>query len=128
MNSFWKSIVVLSILIAAASCLDCKQCKIGVLGNCFFGNDVSCSSLTESCYTGQAQFNASQSLTLISKGCIDSDLCGSALTGSILGVAFTSSITCCNTDLCNGASSVQLPLTVALCAAILSSLWGSLEF
>uniref|UniRef100_A0A3Q2G7X0 UPAR/Ly6 domain-containing protein n=1 Tax=Cyprinodon variegatus TaxID=28743 RepID=A0A3Q2G7X0_CYPVA len=103
---------------STANCLDCKQCKIGVLGICFFGNDVSCSSSTESCYTGQARKRNQCSYLMM--------IC--LLKWEEKYKRYQHSITCCNTDLCNGASSVQLPLTVALCAAILSSLWGFLEF
>uniref|UniRef100_A0A3Q3F932 Uncharacterized protein n=1 Tax=Labrus bergylta TaxID=56723 RepID=A0A3Q3F932_9LABR len=70
------------------------------------------------------EFNATGSLTLQIRGCLDSDLCGKTLTGSILGAGYTTSFQCCTTDLCNAAGSLQLPLTVALCAAMLSSLWG----
>lgn len=73
------------------------------------------------------EFNATGALTLHTRGCLDSDLCGVTLTGSILGAGYTASFQCCTTDLCNGATSVQLPLTVILCAAILSSLWGTWE-
>ncbi|XP_049890660.1 sperm acrosome membrane-associated protein 4-like [Epinephelus moara] len=124
MNSVWKAVIVLSAFITAAQCLTCRQCPIGVLGGCLFGEDVTCQNATESCYRGQAQFNATGDLTLHIRGCLDSDLCGRTITSNFLGVGFSSSFECCTTDLCNGATSVQLSLTVALCAAILSSLWG----
>ncbi|XP_024863676.1 ly-6/neurotoxin-like protein 1 [Kryptolebias marmoratus] len=127
MNNFWKAVTVLSVLIAAVSCLDCHQCPIGVFGICLFGSDVTCMNSTHTCYNGEAQFNATGSLKLQTSGCLDSDLCGRTLTGSILTAAYTSSFTCCDTDLCNGAASVQLSLTAALCAAVLSSLWGFWE-
>uniref|UniRef100_A0AAQ5Y1S9 UPAR/Ly6 domain-containing protein n=1 Tax=Amphiprion ocellaris TaxID=80972 RepID=A0AAQ5Y1S9_AMPOC len=73
------------------------------------------------------EFNATGPLSLHTRGCLDSDLCGATLTGTILGAGYTSSFVCCNTTLCNGATTVQLPLTVALCTAILSSMWGFWE-
>ncbi|XP_044026603.1 sperm acrosome membrane-associated protein 4-like [Siniperca chuatsi] len=124
MNNFWKAVTVLSAFIAAAQCLSCRQCPLGVFGTCLFGSDITCNNATESCYRGEAQFNATQSITLHTRGCLDSDLCGKTLTGNILGAGYTASFQCCTTNLCNGATSVQLPLTVALCAAVLSSLWG----
>ncbi|XP_049459095.1 lymphocyte antigen-6, epidermis [Epinephelus fuscoguttatus] len=127
MNSVWKAVIVLSAFIAAAQCLTCLQCPIGVLGACLFGEDVTCQNVTESCYRGQAKFNATGDLTLHIRGCLDSDLCGRTITSNFLGVGFSSTFECCTTDLCNGATSVQLSLTVALCAAILSSLWGVWE-
>ncbi|XP_059206547.1 sperm acrosome membrane-associated protein 4-like [Centropristis striata] len=127
MNNAWKAVVVLTTFIAAAQCLTCKQCPVGIFGTCLFGKEVQCANSTESCYTGEAQFNVTGSLTLHIRGCLDSDLCGKTLTGSLFGAGYTSSFVCCTTNLCNGATSVQLSLTVALCAAILSSLWGLWE-
>uniref|UniRef100_A0A4W6E6G8 Uncharacterized protein n=1 Tax=Lates calcarifer TaxID=8187 RepID=A0A4W6E6G8_LATCA len=74
------------------------------------------------------EFNATGSLTLQTRGCLDSDLCGKTLTGTILGAGYTSSFQCCTTELCNGASSVQISLTVALCAAVLSCFYCLLCF
>ncbi|XP_031722463.1 sperm acrosome membrane-associated protein 4-like [Anarrhichthys ocellatus] len=120
MNNVWKAVIVLSAFIAAAQCLNCRQCVVGVFGTCLFGSDVQCNNSTESCFRGEAQFNATGTLTLHSRGCLDSDLCGKTLTGNLLGAAYTSSFQCCTTNLCNGVTSVQLSLTVALCAAVLS--------
>ncbi|XP_060916182.1 protein Bouncer-like [Labrus mixtus] len=125
MTNFWKAVIVLCALVPAAQSLRCRQCPLGIFGSCLFGSDVTCNNATESCHRGEAQFNATGSLTLQIRGCLDSDLCGKTLTGSILGAGYTTSFQCCTTDLCNAAGSLQLPLTVALCAAILSSLWGT---
>ncbi|XP_029370354.1 sperm acrosome membrane-associated protein 4-like [Echeneis naucrates] len=127
MNNIWKALTLLSAFIAAAHCLTCRQCPLGVFGTCLFGSDVTCNNATESCYSGEAQFNATGSLTLQTRGCLDSDLCGRTLTGTILGAGYTSSFQCCTTELCNGASSVHISLTVALCTAILSFLLGTWE-
>ncbi|XP_034561372.1 sperm acrosome membrane-associated protein 4-like [Notolabrus celidotus] len=127
MENFWRAVIILSAYIAAAHSLQCRQCPVGIFGACFFGSDLTCNNATESCYRGEAQFNATGSITLHIRGCLDSDLCGKTLTGTIFGAGYTSSFQCCTTDLCNGATSVQLPLTVILCAAILSSLWGTWE-
>ncbi|XP_035537304.1 ly-6/neurotoxin-like protein 1 isoform X1 [Morone saxatilis] len=127
MNNFFKAVIVLSAFIAAAQCLTCRQCPIGLLGTCLSGSNVTCNSAAESCFTGEIQFNSTGKLTLHTRGCLDSNLCGKTLTGSIGGAGYTSSFQCCTTELCNGATSVQLPLTVALCVAILSSLWGMWE-
>ncbi|MEQ2179196.1 hypothetical protein GOODEAATRI_022129 [Goodea atripinnis] len=72
-------------------------------------------------------FNATGSLTLHSRGCLFSSFCGRTLTGTLIGATYTSTFSCCDTDLCNGATSVQLSLTVAFSVALLSSLWGFWE-
>ncbi|XP_041663945.1 protein Bouncer-like [Cheilinus undulatus] len=127
MNNLLKAGIILAALIAAAQCLQCRQCSIGIFGTCIVGRDVMCNNATERCYRGEAQFNATGRLQLHTRGCLDSDLCGLTITGTVLGAGYTSSFQCCTTDLCNGASSLQLPLTVALCAAFLSSLWSVWE-
>ncbi|AWP21378.1 putative sperm acrosome membrane-associated protein 4-like [Scophthalmus maximus] len=128
MINFWKAVTLLSAVIAAAQCLTCRQCPVGIFGTCLLGSDVTCNNATESCYRGEAQFNATGTLTLHTRGCLDSDLCGKTLTGSILGAGYTSSFQCCTTNLCNGAGSVQISVIAALCCAVLaSSLGGTWE-
>ncbi|XP_047240235.1 sperm acrosome membrane-associated protein 4-like [Girardinichthys multiradiatus] len=127
MNTIWKAVIGLSALIVAANCLNCRKCSVGVFGSCFFGSDVTCEDATQSCYSGEAKFNATGFVTLHTRGCLDSDLCGLTLTGSLLNAAYTSTFSCCTKDMCNGATSVQLSLTVALGAAVLSLLSGFWE-
>ncbi|KAM3596001.1 uncharacterized protein V6R79_006730 [Siganus canaliculatus] len=127
MISVCKVVIVLGAFIVTAQCLTCRQCPVGILGACFFGSDITCDNATQSCFTGEAQFNATGALTLHIRGCLDNDVCNATITGTILGAGYNSRFQCCGTNLCNGASSVQLPLTVALCAAVLSSLWGMWE-
>ncbi|XP_034017408.1 protein Bouncer-like [Thalassophryne amazonica] len=125
MNNFLKAVLVLSACIAVAQSLNCYQCIINLLGSCGFTQSVvSCDNATSSCFLGNAHFNTTSAFTLHSRGCLDKDLCGKTLTGSILTAAYTSSFTCCDTDKCNGANSVQMSITGALSAAVLASLWG----
>ncbi|CAL1583391.1 unnamed protein product [Knipowitschia caucasica] len=123
MTSVGKTLIVLGALIAAAYGLKCRQCVVGIFGSCLFPSEITCSNSTSNCYTGEAQFNATGSLTLHNRGCLDSDLCGKTLTGSILGAGYTSSFTCCTTDLCNSASS--LSVTAATMVMLLCSFWAS---
>ncbi|XP_039877182.1 lymphocyte antigen-6, epidermis [Simochromis diagramma] len=127
MNNFWKATIVLGAFIAAAQCLTCRQCPIGIFGTCFLSKDVTCTNTNQSCFRGDALFSAAGGLKLHTRGCLESDLCGTSLNGSILSVAYSTSFQCCNTDVCNGATSIQLPLTVALFAALLASLWSFWE-
>lgn len=56
------------------------------------------------------------------RGCTQESGCKNS-TGSILTVNYTLTMHCCNTDQCNGAASVQLSLTAALCAALMA-IWS----
>lgn len=127
MNNFWKGVVVLCAAFAAAHCLNCRQCPVGIFGTCILSSEVSCNNTTQACYTGDAQFSATGRVSLHTRGCLDLGICNTTLNGTFLGASYSSTLKCCTTNLCNGATSVQLPLTVALCAAALSSLWGFWE-
>ncbi|XP_056154877.1 lymphocyte antigen-6, epidermis [Lampris incognitus] len=126
MSNLWKGVIVLGAFIAVAQCLTCKQCPIGIFGTCLFPNDVVCDNSTLNCFTGEASFNSTGLISLHTRGCLDSDLCGKTLTGAIFEAGFTSSFQCCQTDLCNGASHAHLSLAAALSATILASVWGQL--
>ncbi|KAK1879847.1 Sperm acrosome membrane-associated protein 4 [Dissostichus eleginoides] len=97
---------------------------MGFKGRCLYRSTENCTDTQPSCFSADLEFNATGPLTLHIRGCVDLDLCGKTVSGSILGAGYTSSFQCCTTNLCNGAASVQLSVTVALCAAVLSSLWG----
>ncbi|XP_061616890.1 protein Bouncer-like [Phyllopteryx taeniolatus] len=118
MKNFWKTAILLATTVAAAHCLICRRCPVGILNLCLFGSDITCDNATQSCYRGNAQFQSSEGFSLHIRGCLDSDLCGDVLTGNIFGNAYTASFECCNTDRCNGATSVQLSLTMAASAAV----------
>ncbi|KAM8884012.1 uncharacterized protein ACB058_000380 [Synchiropus picturatus] len=122
MDHFLKAVVVLVALVAAAESLKCRQCIIELLNICPFGTDVTCNNGTSSCFRGEAQFNATTSFKLHRRGCVDKDLCGKTISSSILGAGFTSSYTCCTTDLCNSATTTQLSIILGLCAAAMSTL------
>uniref|UniRef100_A0A3Q2YSN3 UPAR/Ly6 domain-containing protein n=1 Tax=Hippocampus comes TaxID=109280 RepID=A0A3Q2YSN3_HIPCM len=101
-------------------CLICRQCPVSILDLCLFGSDITltyCSAMLIS------EFNSTGAISLEIRGCLDSDLCGDVLTGNIFGNGYTASFECCNTDRCNGATSVQLSQTMAVCVALFS-LWA----
>ncbi|XP_014859673.1 sperm acrosome membrane-associated protein 4-like [Poecilia latipinna] len=124
MKNFWTALIAFSVLIATAQCLTCQKCSVSVGGSCLVGKgEVTCAD-GESCTFSEASFTAKGSPTLHSRGCVAATSCGTTATGTIIGVEYTSKYACCTTNLCNGASAVQLSLTAGLCAAILSSLWG----
>ncbi|XP_051928406.1 uncharacterized protein LOC127604988 [Hippocampus zosterae] len=123
MINFWKTAILLTTTVAAVHCLICRQCPVSILDLCLFGSDITCNNATQSCYRGTAQFNSTGAIRLEIRGCLDSDLCGDVLTGNLFGNGYTASFECCNTDRCNGATSVQLSLTMAVCGALFS-LWA----
>uniref|UniRef100_A0A671WYM5 UPAR/Ly6 domain-containing protein n=1 Tax=Sparus aurata TaxID=8175 RepID=A0A671WYM5_SPAAU len=104
--------------------LTCNTCQVWLAGKCRYKSTETCSDSETNSFNNTRL----RILNMESGGCLNStNLCGRTLSGSLLGAGYTSSFRCCTTNLCNGATSVQLPLTVAICAAILSSLWGMWE-
>ncbi|KAF7664083.1 hypothetical protein LDENG_00190670 [Lucifuga dentata] len=61
-------------------------------------------------------------MTLETRGCQATNLCNKTETGSLLTAGYTITMTCCSTDRCNAASSIHLPLTAALGAALVRPL------
>ncbi|XP_034066154.1 protein Bouncer-like isoform X2 [Gymnodraco acuticeps] len=106
-------------------CLTCRQCPIGTSATCLSGKDIQCAA-NELCFQGELRFNGTEQVSLHKRGCLSSTLCGTLLDSNLLGEGFTAFLQCCAFNLCNGAASVQLSVTAALSAAMLSSLWGLL--
>ncbi|XP_054620208.1 lymphocyte antigen-6, epidermis [Dunckerocampus dactyliophorus] len=102
--------------------LNCRQCPIALLDICVFGSDITCDNSTQVCYRGNAEFNGTLPVRLYTRGCLDRDLCELTLNGLALGAPYTARFDCCVTDLCNGATPVQLSLTMAVGVALFS-LW-----
>ncbi|XP_032437582.1 lymphocyte antigen 6 complex locus protein G6d-like isoform X1 [Xiphophorus hellerii] len=124
MKNFWTTLIAFSALIATAQLLTCQKCSVSLLGGCAIGKEEVTCATGESCTFSEASFTAKGSPTLYSRGCVANTSCGTTITNTIIGIEYSSKYACCTTDLCNGASAVQLSLTAGLCAAILSSLWG----
>ncbi|KAL3043701.1 hypothetical protein OYC64_003543 [Pagothenia borchgrevinki] len=124
MKSVWTAGIVLSAIIAAAQCLTCRQCPFGISGTCLSGKVIQCAA-NELCFHGELRFNGTGQVSLHKRGCLNPTLCGT-IVNSFLGEGFTAFLQCCAFNLCNGAASVQLSVTAAFSAAMLSSLWGLL--
>uniref|UniRef100_A0A665VKJ1 UPAR/Ly6 domain-containing protein n=1 Tax=Echeneis naucrates TaxID=173247 RepID=A0A665VKJ1_ECHNA len=103
--------------------LSCYTCDVAVLGYCLHDKHINCISNQTSCFTAVAKFSGDL-LDIHEKGCAEVTQCSNT-SGHILNVNYTITRTCC--ELCNGASSVHISLTVALCTAILSFLLGTWE-
>ncbi|XP_036431393.1 lymphocyte antigen-6, epidermis [Colossoma macropomum] len=123
MNKVLVAVLAVALLFVAAEGLNCYSCSVGILGKCFISSSQTCGSTQNSCFKGQAAFNLTGALNFYTSGCINSTNCVTS-TGTILGVGYTVTQTCCSTDLCNGASSVRLPLTAAVGAALLATTWS----
>lgn len=67
-----------------------------------------------------AAFNVSRLIRLESRGCLASSRCNQTETGTILSTGYTVTKTCCDTDRCNGATSLQLSLTAAFSTALMA--------
>ncbi|XP_061598165.1 protein Bouncer-like [Cololabis saira] len=127
MNNLWKTLILLIAFVAAsasAHCLTCRTCPVSILGNCLLPTDTECASHTQTCFFGEARFNAPGGATLNFRGCIEPSACNQTLTASVFGAVYTSTTRCCGSNLCNSATTMQLPLTVAVFTAVLSSLWS----
>uniref|UniRef100_A0A672Z9Y7 UPAR/Ly6 domain-containing protein n=1 Tax=Sphaeramia orbicularis TaxID=375764 RepID=A0A672Z9Y7_9TELE len=73
------------------------------------------------CPFSHSVLNVSKFMRMHARGCIASSLCNTTETGTLLTAGYTVSRTCCNTDCCNGATAIQIPLTAALGAAVMSN-------
>ncbi|XP_070703196.1 sperm acrosome membrane-associated protein 4-like [Pempheris klunzingeri] len=124
MNTFLWSCAALLTLSATVESLICNNCHVSFLGICLGDTPVNCSNKQDRCYSAVAKFT-SELTEIHDKGCIASGDCHNQ-TGSILSVNYTITRSCCSTNLCNGATSIPLPLSAALGAALVAlwSQWG----
>ncbi|XP_059205105.1 sperm acrosome membrane-associated protein 4-like [Centropristis striata] len=115
-----------------ADSLTCNKCSYGILGFCVSNSEINCSTNTSSCFTGKTTFTSLTSVGFNNQGCMEPAGCNATTNGTIIGVSYTTTITCCSTDKCNpvtvtgAASSIKMSLTAALGVAVLASLMGSL--
>ncbi|XP_059206679.1 prostate stem cell antigen-like isoform X2 [Centropristis striata] len=125
MNRFLWSCAALLTLSVTVESLQCYTCEAGILGTCLIREPVNCSSSQDRCFSGVANFKDGLLADIHERGCTVNTNCKNS-TGTILNINYTVTKTCCSTNLCNGASSVQLPLAAALCAALVAvwSQWG----
>ncbi|XP_078146680.1 uncharacterized protein LOC144542932 [Centroberyx gerrardi] len=123
MNKFLCTCVALAALFVTVESLICNTCDFDLFGACFKESTVNCSKAQTNCYVGEAKFNVTELLSLYARGCIEPAACVNQ-TGIILTTSYSVTRTCCSSDRCNGASSIQLPLTAALGAAMVA-VWST---
>ncbi|XP_071356410.1 protein Bouncer-like [Trachinotus anak] len=125
MNKFLWSCAALLTLFVTVESLSCYTCDVAVLGYCLHEEPVNCTKNQKTCYSAVAKFSADL-LDIHERGCIEDNKCNNE-SGTILSVNYTITRTCCNTNLCNGATTIQLPMTAALCAALVA-VWSQWAF
>nr|XP_046272877.1 lymphocyte antigen-6, epidermis isoform X3 [Scatophagus argus] len=119
-NITWVCAALLAMFVTGES-LTCNTCRVGFAGKCLFSSTGTCSSLEPNCYWGKLAFNISRLMNLETQGCLASSLCNQTESGSLLTAGYTVTRTCCSTDRCNGATSIQLSLTAALGVAVVAT-------
>ncbi|KAB5565327.1 hypothetical protein PHYPO_G00240030 [Pangasianodon hypophthalmus] len=117
-------------LFALAESLTCNKCSVSLIGICLNPSSMTCTTNTSVCTTARASFSGIAGfLGFNYQGCVESYLCNTTISNSILGANYSISQSCCSTDNCNpvqlnGASYVQLSLTAVLSSALLACVWG----
>ncbi|XP_051762448.1 toxin 3FTx-Psa1-like [Ctenopharyngodon idella] len=122
MNRIVLGVIAVIGFFTLSEALTCNSCKVGVLGKCLLSSKVDCTTSMNNCFSAKAEFNVTGFLSLSTSGCTSD--CNNTV-GSILGAGYTVTKSCCTTDLCNGASAVQLSMAGALSTALLASIWSS---
>ncbi|XP_029370216.1 sperm acrosome membrane-associated protein 4-like [Echeneis naucrates] len=121
MNKFLWSCAALLALCVTVRSLSCYTCDVAVLGYCLHDKHINCISNQTSCFTAVAKFSGDL-LDIHEKGCAEVTQCSNT-SGHILNVNYTITRTCCGSDLCNSATSIELPVTATLFAA-LAAVWS----
>ncbi|XP_076610088.1 uncharacterized protein LOC143334936 [Chaetodon auriga] len=119
----WVSVALLAMFVTGES-LTCDTCRVGIAGKCLFGSTKTCSGAQPNCYWGKLTFNISRLMSLETRGCLASSLCNQTSSGALLTAGYTINRTCCSTDLCNGATSIHLPLSAAMGFALMA-IWST---
>ncbi|XP_017276312.1 sperm acrosome membrane-associated protein 4 [Kryptolebias marmoratus] len=120
-------------LVAVESVI-CNKCTVSLFGFCLNGSNVTCNANTSVCFTGKATFPSITSFGgFTNQGCLDVPTgCNTTTNGTLLGVTYQTTLTCCSTDRCNpvtitsDAPATKMAFSAAAGVAILASVWGSM--
>lgn len=128
--------IILGVIVAVASVvlvdsLICNSCSVSLAGFCLNSENVTCSTNTSVCFTGNARFPSLSFFNGFSnQGCREPVGCNTTTNSTVLLVPVVTQIECCSSDRCNpvnlnGAPSTKMTLTAAISAAVLVSVWSS---
>ncbi|MEQ2258539.1 hypothetical protein XENORESO_021407 [Xenotaenia resolanae] len=133
MGKLFLGFVVAVASLALVESLICNKCSVSVFGFCINRSNETCGNNDTVCYTGKAVFPDITSFNGFSnQGCRPNDtFCNGNTTSSLLGINYTTIISCCSSDRCNpvtlsGAPSTKMTFTAAVAGAILASVLGSM--
>ncbi|XP_006007251.1 prostate stem cell antigen [Latimeria chalumnae] len=106
MNKILLVVTVAFICLCIGEALQCKKCNFMVFNSfCLVSKTVNCSA-GEKC--GIITGSAVGKDVIKKTDCVDAKVCNTNSTAEYLGIKYTTSTTCCNTDLCNAAPALKV--------------------
>ncbi|XP_031722516.1 alpha-elapitoxin-As2a-like [Anarrhichthys ocellatus] len=125
-----KIVIAIIAIVASfmmAESLICRKCTYGLGTFCPSSSDETCPTSNYVCFNGTISFSGFSSLGIKSQGCRFPTGCNSTVTSTLLGLRYTSTISCCSTDRCaNAAPSTKMTLTAVIGVAALASMWSTI--
>ncbi|XP_035039618.1 ly6/PLAUR domain-containing protein 8-like [Hippoglossus stenolepis] len=132
--------IVLGIVAVIASfmlvdSLTCNKCSLSLLGYCISSGTENCAGNTTTCFTAKASFPKLPDFAgFSSQGCgVSSIGCNATSNDTLLTFSYDIKSECCSGDKCNpinltsDAPATKLTFTAAIGAALLASVWGSMQ-
>ncbi|XP_030002865.1 sperm acrosome membrane-associated protein 4-like [Sphaeramia orbicularis] len=120
MNKLLWSCAALFTLFVTVESLTCNTCDTSVFGYCLSTKAINCTGTQDQCYSGVATFSSDEILDIHSRGCITKTSCKNSTNLAIFTVKYNIIMHCCTTNYCNGATSIRMPLTTAVGAALVA--------
>ncbi|CAL8373681.1 unnamed protein product [Boreogadus saida] len=109
-------------LVAMGGAMVCNYCGLSLEEDCL-GN----STKTLTCVVNQSYYTQTLNLTSFvfsTKGCVDTNQCGTSEVLTVFNATVRLSTSCCTTDQCNGATSLDVGLPAVIIAALVA-VWSS---